>query len=54
VLLVNLSDQVFELCSGDRIAQMIISRYEKVSWEQVDVLNETTRGAGGYGHTGVG
>ncbi len=54
VLLVNLSDQVFELCAGDRIAQMIISRYEKVSWEQVDVLNETTRGAGGYGHTGVG
>jgi len=54
VLLVNLSDQVFELCSGDRIAQMIVSRHEKVSWEQVDVLNETTRGAGGYGHTGVG
>jgi dUTP pyrophosphatase len=54
VLLVNLSDQVFELCAGDRIAQMIISRYEKVSWEQVDVLNETTRGTGGYGHTGVG
>ncbi len=54
VLLINFSDQVFELCSGDRIAQMIISRYEKISWEQVDVLNETTRGAGGYGHTGVG
>jgi dUTP pyrophosphatase len=54
VLLINFSDQVFELCGGDRIAQMIISRHEKVSWEQVEILNETTRGAGGYGHTGVG
>src|ERR1700733_12263921 len=43
VLLINFSDQVFELCCGDRIAQMIISRHEKVSWEQVDILNETTR-----------
>jgi dUTP pyrophosphatase len=54
VLLINFSDQVFEVNSGDRIAQMIISRHETVNWQEVEVLNETTRGAGGYGHTGVG
>src|SRR5476651_510871 len=53
VLLVNLSDQVFEINTGDRIAQMVVARHEKVSWEQVETLNETLRGAGGYGHTGV-
>ena len=54
VLLINFSDQVFEINSGDRIAQMIIARYEKINWEEVEVLNETVRGVGGYGHTGVG
>src|ERR1700733_5975750 len=54
VLLINFSDQVFEINTGDRIAQMIIARHEKATWEQVELLNETTRGAGGYGHTGVG
>jgi dUTP pyrophosphatase len=54
VLLINFSDQVFEVNSGDRIAQMIIARHEKANWEQVEELNETTRGVGGYGHTGVG
>ncbi len=54
VLLINFSDKVFEINTGDRIAQMIIARHEKVNWDQVDILNETTRGAGGYGHTGVG
>jgi dUTP pyrophosphatase len=54
VLLINYSDQPFEINTGDRIAQMIVARHEKVSWEQVENLNETTRGAGGYGHTGVG
>jgi dUTP pyrophosphatase len=54
VLLINFSDQAFEINTGDRIAQMIIARHEKVKWEQVDELNETTRGIGGYGHTGVG
>jgi dUTP pyrophosphatase len=53
VLLVNLSDQVFEINTGDRIAQMVIARHEKVNWEQVEELNKTSRGAGGYGHTGV-
>jgi dUTP pyrophosphatase len=54
VLLVNLSDQEFEVKAGERIAQMIVARHERVNWEQVDELNETTRGAGGYGHTGIG
>jgi len=54
VLLINLSDQVFEINTGDRIAQMVVARHEKVSWETVEILNETSRGAGGYGHTGVG
>jgi len=53
VLLVNLSDQDFVVNSGDRVAQMVIARHEKVSWEPVGELNETTRGHGGFGHTGV-
>jgi dUTP pyrophosphatase len=53
VLLINFSDQHFEINTGDRIAQMVVARHEKVSWETVEVLNETSRGAGGYGHTGV-
>jgi len=52
VLLVNLGDQPFTISNGDRIAQMIISRHERVEWKQVDSLNETSRGAGGFGHTG--
>ncbi|MBS1524556.1 MAG: dUTP diphosphatase [Bacteroidetes bacterium] len=54
VLLVNLSNEPFEVKPGDRIAQMIIARHEKAEWEEVEALNETSRGAGGYGHTGVG
>lgn len=54
VLLINYSDQHFEISTGDRIAQMVIAKHEKISWEPVDALNETSRGAGGYGHTGVG
>ncbi|MEO6633962.1 MAG: dUTP diphosphatase [Mucilaginibacter sp.] len=53
VLLINYGDQPFEINTGDRVAQMVVARHEKVNWEQVDSLNETTRGAGGYGHTGV-
>ena len=54
VLLINFSDQLFEIKAGDRIAQMVIAKHEKASWIEVEELNETTRGAGGYGHTGVG
>ncbi|MDB5136744.1 MAG: dUTP diphosphatase [Mucilaginibacter sp.] len=54
VLLINLSTEPFEINSGDRIAQMIIAKHEKVNWDEVEILNETTRGTGGYGHTGIG
>lgn len=54
VLLINLSTETFEINTGDRIAQMVVARHEKVNWSEVEVLNETSRGAGGYGHTGVG
>ena len=53
VLLVNLSTEVFEINNGDRIAQMVVAKHEQVNWEEVEVLSDTTRGHGGYGHTGV-
>jgi dUTP pyrophosphatase len=53
VLLINLSSEVFEINTGDRIAQMIVAKHETVKWDEVEVLNETSRGVGGYGHTGV-
>jgi dUTP pyrophosphatase len=53
VIMVNLSSEEYIIHDGDRIAQMIIARHERAEWEQVDELNETTRGAGGFGHTGV-
>jgi dUTP pyrophosphatase len=53
VLLVNLSDQEVEIEDGMRIAQMIIASHETIEWNQVGSLSETTRGAGGYGHTGT-
>lgn len=52
VILINLSDEEFEIRDGDRIAQMIIARHEWVEWEQSEKLEETTRGSGGFGHTG--
>lgn len=53
VLLVNLSAEDFVINTGDRIAQMVVARHERVEWQEADNLNETSRGAGGYGHTGV-
>ena len=53
VLLVNLSAEDFAINTGDRIAQMVVAKHETVNWEEVETLNETTRGVGGYGHTGV-
>ena len=52
VILINLSDQPFLINDGERIAQMVIARHEQAEWEQVDVLDETERGAGGFGHSG--
>ena len=53
VILVNLSNEPFVINDGERIAQMVIARHEKVEWSCVEVLGETERGAGGFGHTGV-
>lgn len=53
VLLINFSESEFKVTSGDRIAQMIISKHEQVDWAEVELLSDTVRGAGGYGHTGV-
>ena len=53
VILINLSGQPFLINDGERIAQMVIARHEQAEWEQVDVLDETERGAGGFGHSGV-
>ena len=53
VILINLSGNDFVIEDGERIAQMIIARHEQVAWEEVDILSETERGAGGFGHTGV-
>lgn len=53
VILVNLSQQPFTINSGDRIAQMIIARHERVTFSQTSELNQTERGAGGFGHTGT-
>ena len=52
VLLINLSDTDFVINNGDRIAQMVIAKYETINWALVEQLNETARGEGGYGHTG--
>ena len=52
VILVNLSDEPFVVQDGERIAQMVVARHERVEWTAVDELDETERGAGGFGHTG--
>jgi len=52
VILVNLSNEEFVVNNGERIAQMVIAKHEHISWEEVNVLGETTRGAGGFGSTG--
>lgn len=53
VLLVNLSDTPFVIEPGERIAQLVVARHEHVEWDEVDVLDETERGDGGFGSTGV-
>ncbi len=52
VILINLSNSDFVINNGDRVAQMVISKYEKVSFKPVESLDETERGEGGFGHTG--
>lgn len=53
VLLINFSAEDFIINAGERIAQMAIARHEQAAFVEVDILDETERGAGGYGHTGV-
>lgn len=53
VILINLSAEPFVIEDGERIAQMVIARHEQVAWQEVEVLDDTERGAGGFGHTGV-
>lgn len=53
VLLVNLSNEDFTIQAGERIAQMVIARHEQGEFVEVEELDDTERGAGGYGHTGV-
>ena len=52
VILVNLSNEDFVINNGERIAQMVIAKHEHISWKEVDILGETSRGAGGFGSTG--
>lgn len=52
VILVNLSNEDFVINDGERIAQMVISKFEKAEWSETDILIETERGEGGFGHTG--
>lgn len=53
VILVNLSNEPFTINDGERIAQLVIAKHETIRWEEVTVLSETDRGAGGFGSTGV-
>jgi len=53
VILVNLSNENFTVNNGDRIAQLVVAKHERIEWKEVDVLKETERGAKGFGSTGV-
>ena len=50
--MINLSDNTVVIYPGERIAQMVIAKYEKITWNEVSVLDETERGSGGFGSTG--
>ena len=52
IILVNLSNEDYTIENGERIAQMVIAKHEHIAWEEVEVLEETSRGAGGFGSTG--
>lgn len=53
IVMVNLGDRPFLIRRGDRIAQMVIHRVSRVAWREIDMLDVTSRGEGGFGHTGV-
>jgi dUTP pyrophosphatase len=54
VIIINLSNEVQIIEPNERVAQMVIAQYQQIAWNQVEVLGETERGAGGFGSTGVG
>jgi len=53
VILVNLSNENFVINDGERVAQLVIAKHERIDWKEVSILDETARGAGGFGSTGV-
>ena len=53
IILINLSDEPFEIAPGERIAQLVINQYTRIQWEPVERLDETKRGDGGFGHPGT-
>ena len=53
VILINLSNEEFIIENGERIAQMVISKHERILWDEVEILEETLRGEGGFGSTGI-
>jgi dUTP pyrophosphatase len=53
VILINLSDKDFVVNPGERICQMVVTTYTQIAWQDVDTINDTERGAGGFGHTGA-
>jgi len=53
VILVNLSNEDFIINDGERIAQLVIAKHERISWQEVKILDETQRGSGGFGSTGL-
>lgn len=52
VIMVNLSNEPFVINDGERICQMVVAQYQQIEWQTVESLDETERGAGGFGHTG--
>ncbi|MBR3950782.1 MAG: dUTP diphosphatase [Bacteroidaceae bacterium] len=53
IILINHSDKAFVIEDGERVGQMVVAQYSRVEWNETDTLDETERGAGGFGHTGV-
>ena len=53
VILANFSDTPFIINPGDRVAQAVLNKFEKIEWDEVTTLNETERGTGGFGHSGI-
>ena len=53
VILANISNDIVHIENGDRVAQMVINKHEVIEWTEVELLNETERGSGGFGHTGI-